>query len=119
MTFPYFRHYAGLNIPIMTSEVVNIRSEHRAFIVDKELIDARKYKGKFGTHPDINVIQECIDSWPDQPVAYSLDMGMTEDGETILIEANDAYALGTYGIDPYNYTKMLILRWKQILGLSI
>lgn len=108
------QHYSGLEIPIMTSEVLRIISEHRAFVVDGELIDARKYKGRFGTHPDLDTINACIAAWDDQPVAYSLDMGVTDDGKTVLIEANDAYSLGTYGLDPYSYAKMLILRWKEI-----
>lgn len=114
-----FQHYAGLNVPIMTSEVLNIISEHRAFVVDGELIDVRKYRGKFGTHPDLSVINSCIAAWESQPVAYSLDMGVTDDGRTVLIEANDAYSLGTYGLDSYNYTKMLILRWKELVPTPV
>ena len=109
-----FKHYDGIDVPLMTSEVLKIVSEHRAFVADGKILDVRKYKGPYGTHPDLKTIENCIFVWEDQPVAYSLDVAVTEEGKTVLIEANDAYSLGTYGLDPYSYTKMLILRWKEI-----
>lgn len=109
-----FKHYDGLDVPIMTSEVLKIVSEHRAFITDKKIVDVRKYKGAYGTHPKLDMIENCILVWDAQPVAYCLDFGVTDDGKTVLIEANDAYSLGTYGLDSYSYTKMMILRWKEL-----
>lgn len=109
-----FKHYDGIDVPLMTSEVLKIVSEHRAFVVDRKIIDVRKYKGPYGKHPKLDVIENCILVWDAQPVAYSLDVAVTEEGKTVLIEANDAYSLGTYGLDPYSYVKMLILRWKEI-----
>jgi len=109
-----FKHYDSLDMDVIASEVIQILSEHRAFVIDRKIVDVRKYKGAYGTHPKLEVIENSISVWDDQHVAYCLDFGVTHDGKTVLIEANDAYALGTYGLDPYNYTKMLILRWKEL-----
>ena len=64
------------------------------------------------------MIQSCVNSYESAPVAYAIDFGVTDDGRTILIEANDGYSLGPYGFDSYNYTRMMILRWKQIMRLD-
>jgi hypothetical protein len=39
---------------------------------------------------------------------------VTEKADTVLIEANDAFALGAHGIDPVVYSSMLEDRWLQI-----
>ena len=43
--------------------------------------------------------------------------GVTDDGKTLLVEVNDAWALGSYGTPPIPYTEMAINRWKQMVGL--
>ena len=57
------------------------------------------------------------------PVAYSLDVAICREevrepynyNSTRFLEINDAYALGYYGGDVELYTKMLDLRWKEII----
>jgi hypothetical protein len=36
-----------------------------------------------------------------------MDWGVTSDGKTVLIEVNDVYALGCYGLDRLLYASML------------
>jgi hypothetical protein len=45
-----------------------------------------------------------------------LDFGVTSDSRTLLVEANDAFALGAHGIDAVAYAKMLEDRWLEITG---
>jgi len=52
------------------------------------------------------------------PVAYSLDFGVTEDGRTLLVEANDFYFLGCYGLSPLSYALAIADRWKEIVENS-
>jgi len=42
-----------------------------------------------------------------------LDFGVN-DKETFIIEANDAYALGNYGLPAFEYSKMIESRWNEI-----
>ena len=107
-------NYSGM----LTKTKVGIVSEFRCFIIKGEVYDCRKYKGEFSAVPDFNMIQSCVNSYESAPVAYAIDFGVTDDGRTILIEANDGYSLGPYGFDSYNYTRMMILRWKQIMRLD-
>jgi hypothetical protein len=52
------------------------------------------------------------------PIACALDFGVSADGRTLLIEANDAFALGAYGLDAVVYANMLEDRWLQIVGMG-
>jgi hypothetical protein len=36
----------------------------------------------------------------------------------LLIEANDAFALGAYGLDAVTYASMLEDRWLELVGLT-
>jgi hypothetical protein len=116
--FKYVDEHQGWDTKVFSSEVVKIVSEFRCFVIKGEVYDCRKYKGEFSSVPDFDLIQECVDAYKTAPVAYSIDFGVLDDGRTILIEANDGYSLGPYGFDSYNYTRMMILRWKQIMRLD-
>jgi len=99
---------------VLLSPRINIVSEWRGFIVDDELVDAEHYKGNFRLAPDYYKIENNIKSWKDRPVAWSCDMGITDKGETIIVECNDVLALGWYGVHPSIAGRMLIARWDQI-----
>jgi hypothetical protein len=116
--FQYVDEEDGWNTRVFSSEVIKIISEFRCFIIKGEVYDCRKYKGEFSATPDFEIIKECVNQYKSAPVAYALDFGVTDKGETILIEANDGYSLGPYGFDSYNYTRMMILRWKQLMRLD-
>jgi len=116
--FQYVDEICGFQVKVFSSEVVKIISEFRCFVIRGEIYDCRKYKGEYSAVPDFNFIQECVDAYENAPVAYGIDFGVTDKGETILIEANDGYSLGPYGFDCYNYTRMMILRWKQLMRLD-
>jgi hypothetical protein len=61
------------------------------------------------------MIQKYYD---ESPVSYTLDVGLIQVGkglyETILIEINDFWAIGGYGLDGRTYVRMLIDRFQQI-----
>jgi len=117
--FQYVDEMDEWNTKVFSSEVIKIDSEFRCFVINGEIYDCRKYKGEFSAVPDFKVIQECVDAYKSAPVAYAIDFGVTDKGETILIEANDGYSLGPYGFDSYNYARMMILRWKEIMRVDL
>lgn len=43
-----------------------------------------------------------------------MDFGLTDDGRTLMIEVNDGYALGCYGLLYVNYAKLLSARWAEL-----
>ena len=111
-----FLHTDDLEMEIMASDVVKFVSEYRTFVIDGHAYDCRKYSGDHRITPDFNFIDETIKAYKSAPVSYGIDFGVTDKGETMLVEANDGYSLGTYGFDCYNYVRMCILRWNQLLN---
>jgi hypothetical protein len=103
------------NFKILTSEVVDMISEYRCFINRGKLVGMKHYLGDFKVFPNVNIIEECISSYSNPPISYTMDFAITDKNQTILIEINDAWSIGSYGLDPIIYTKLLIDRWIQIL----
>lgn len=47
--------------------------------------------------------------------AYSIDLGVTADGQTLLVEVNEGYTLGGYGLASVVYARFLETRWEQFV----
>lgn len=105
------------NRKIWCSEPVKILSEYRCFVRYNKLIDAKRYKGDFRLFPNFNVVENCIQDYTNQPAAYTLDFGVTDDNRTVLIEVNDCFAMGSYGLTPVDYAKMISTRWSQLVDI--
>ncbi len=101
---------------VYCSEVVHFRSEWRAFVRYGNVVDLRHYKGNWRRYPDSGFIEECIQSFKDQPAAYGIDFGVTKDGRTLLVEVNDGYSLAPYGLDSIEYARLLAARWCELTG---
>lgn len=104
----------GDELRIITSSVVNFVSEYRVFVAEENIIDCRKYSGDYSVTPDFDFIRETIGNYKSQPIAYAIDFGVTDNGDTMLIEVNDGYGVGTYGLDGREYVRMSILRWNEL-----
>jgi hypothetical protein len=97
---------------VWASEVVDFASEHRAFVLRGELLDVRRYKGDWSLAPDRRVIEEA--TWSSAPAACCVDFGVTRDGRTLLVEANDGFAFGSYGLATKSYVRMIAARWLEL-----
>lgn len=110
------------NYEVYCSKKLDIVREWRGFYYYDNIIDLRPYNGdwKYNYNPEvIESALKAFNTWEDRPVACSLDFAVikTKDGgtETIFLEANDAYALGNYGLHHIQYAKLISARWAQIL----
>ena len=94
----------SFDYPIWISEVVEFIAEWRCFVLDGRVLDVRPYTGDYHT--------QC---WKDAPIAYGLDIGVTSDGRTLVVEVNDGYALGNYGLSPLKSINFHKARWKELV----
>ena len=101
--------------PIWISEVVEFIAEWRCFILNGSVLDVRFYTGDYHAQFDATVIDEAIASWEDSPAAYGLDIGVTRDGRTLIVEVNDGYSLGNYGLSPMKAIKFYKARWQEMV----
>ena len=110
------------NYEVICSEVVDIKAEWRGFIYYDKMVELRPYKGDWHYYFNPAIVDKAMElfaSWKERPFACSLDFAVVKDErgveKTIFLEANDAYALGCYGLDPIKYAKLVSARWSQIL----
>ena len=111
---------------VFVSEPINILGEWRCFIYYDEIMDIRPYGALIGKesylhHYDTNIVKKMIESFKQmdgRPNACSMDICLTDSGDTLLLEMNDAYSLGCYGLDDINYAKFISARWSQLLNVT-
>ena len=80
------------------------------------ILSVRPYKGDWRKHYDYRVIENAVKEFTSAPAGYAIDFGLTDDGRTLLIEVNDGYALGCYGLFYIDYAKLLSARWAELTG---
>jgi hypothetical protein len=115
----YAKYDVKHDTKILISETVNFISEYRCFVLNGEMVGCKNYKGDFRVTPNFSIMESAIKDYKEQPVAYSIDFGVTDEGATLLIEMNDAYGLGSYGLDKNIYCRLLEARWDEIIKNSI
>ena len=88
---------------------------------EADIVSIDHYDGDAAVALDRVVVTQAVADYRqsgEAPAAYGIDFGVLESGETALIEANEGYALGAYGISGAAYTEMMFARWAQLLASS-
>jgi hypothetical protein len=124
IVFRQFRDMIGTahvppDAPVICSDVVEFVSEYRAFVLDSKILGLRHYKGEFRVFPDPGVIDAAVEAYRPSPRAYGIDFGVTVEGKTLLVETNEAYSLGCYGLTPLLYSTFLERRWTELTGTTL
>ncbi len=104
--------------PVIVQEVIGLMTEWRASILRGKVLNIAHYKGDPLVFPDVNVIRDAISCFEDAPVGYGMDWAVTDDARTILVEVNDGFALGNYGVRGHHYTALIECRWRELMGLD-
>lgn len=103
-------------VPVWISEPVEFVAEYRSLILRDEIQDVRRYKGDWSKAPPRR-IEEAVERMKGKaPRAYCLDWGITSDGRCLLVEMNEGFSFGPYGLHPVTYAKMLSARWYELAG---
>jgi len=110
----YFNHLPD-DTKILTSEVVNFVSEYRTYIINGTIKGIKHYIGDYFIYPDPQRVKEMVATYKSAPAGYSLDVGITDKGETLLVECNDGWSLGNYGLDDTIYSNLLAARWRELM----
>jgi len=102
--------------PCYVCEPIDIVSEFRVYVLDGEILGVKHYYGDWSVVPDKAFIKEVVKNYKPCPIAYGVDIGVTKDGASFVIEANDGCNLGNYGLDYIHFGEMLVSRWFEIMG---
>lgn len=101
--------------PVWVSEPVEFVAEYRAMSLYRQIVGCRLYKGDWSKVPDKDIVEAGQKAMGRKaPNAFCLDWGVTADGRTLLVEMNDGYSFGHYGLSPVSYARMLSARWFQM-----
>ncbi len=92
---------------VWCAEPVKFLAEWRCFVRYGEILGVHWYHGDWRSHFDPSVIERTIASYNSAPAGYAADFGVTDRGETLLIEVNDGYSIGSYA-------QLLSSRWAQL-----
>jgi hypothetical protein len=110
----YFFNDITDDTPVLVSDVIDIISEYRCYVLKGDLKGIKWYIGDIRIFPDVKVIDAAIADYNSAPLAYVIDFGITKDGETVVVECNDAWSVGNYGLNDTTYANMLLTRWLEI-----
>jgi hypothetical protein len=100
--------------PILAQESVNMVSEWRLFVLKCDIIGIGHYKGDPLSFPDAGFMKSALSQYTNPIAAHSMDFAVLSDGHSALIELNDGYSLGHYGLPPIRYARMVEARWNQV-----
>ena len=103
--------------PVLVQEPLDLRSEWRAYVLRNRIVHVARYAGDPLSFPDPIRLDAALSAFENPPVAFGMDWGITAKGETVLIEVNDAVALGNYGLEGRLHTAMIEARWRQLMSL--
>ena len=100
---------------VICSEVVSFISEYRVFVIRGEIVGMKHYKGNCGVFPDFEIVKNAVKKYGSWQAGYGIDFGVTDSNKTLLVEINDGYSLGCYGLDPLIYAALLEARWNELV----
>jgi hypothetical protein len=106
------------DVPILLQGFVEFVSEWRASVLRDRIVHVGYYRGDPLLFPAADCMRSALDAFHDRPIACAMDWGVTRSGETLLVEVNDAYSLGNYGVRGPEYTAMIEARWRELMGLK-
>ena len=104
--------------PVWISEPVRFVSEWRFYVRDRQIIGRGRYDSDGADdapEPDSEVVESGIRAFGAKH-PYAIDFGVLADGQTALVEVNDAWAIGLYGhaMSQRDYVNFLWARWEGI-----
>jgi ATP-grasp domain, R2K clade family 2 len=74
----------------------------------------RLYRGDWAVHYDPQVIRAAVAAYKSAPASYAIDFGLTDTGKTLMVEVNEGYSIGCYGLFSTEYAQFLSARWAEI-----
>jgi len=109
---------ASDNTELACSEEVHWKTEHRIYVVEGGIVGIRHYLGDSNISPDHKQVDQAVSTFEssgEAPAGYGIDFGVLENGQTALVEVNDGYSLGSYGLEDHHYANLIIARWHQLM----
>lgn len=129
LNYKYFQDIALKDIECFVSDLITIKSEFRVYIQNNKVINSKQYAGDYHFYLDNkcwNFIEGvCLPELKKQNInTLSLDIGINIGSDykssdyiitPFVIECNDAYAIGNYGLDNDVFVEFLETRFNELV----
>ncbi|MCB9598174.1 MAG: ATP-grasp domain-containing protein [Sandaracinaceae bacterium] len=110
---------ASRGTPVWCAEPIEIVAEHRAYVVEGQVVAVAQYDGSPRPAPSAWIdatLQQLIDGG-EAPAGFAIDVATKPGGEPVLMECNDGFALGQYdGVSNASYVDLVCARWRELVG---
>lgn len=103
--------------PCWFSDPVEFVSEYRCYVLDGQILSVCRYRGDWSVAPSKVVVEGAVKAYAlsgEAPRGYAMDFGVTDQGKTLLVEVNDGFALGNYGLVDIAYARLIEARWEEL-----
>lgn len=101
------------------SDPITLIAEWRCYILNRQVVGISRYDDNDTEYDlDIEFVNKMVNEYNSQPIGYSLDIGKLDNGELLLVEANDGYSLGYYKwgtMKQDTYLTLITKRWQEII----
>jgi hypothetical protein len=105
------------DLPVYFSDPFPFVSEWRCYVVEGEMVQMCYYRGDAFCFPDPEIprrILMAMQEAGEAPISFGIDVGVGLDGGTYLVEVNDGFALGNYGLPSIPYAHLIETRWREL-----
>jgi hypothetical protein len=113
----YTNNYDG---QLSVQEIVEFESEYRVYVHrDRGVLGVKHYLGDPYIIPQKSFVDKIVNSAGKnlKENSYSLDIGIDKNNKNYLIEINDGWAIGNYGLSPKDYYSFIKTRWLQLTNI--
>lgn len=87
----------------LMSDYIDMVAEFRVFVMQGMILDVRRYCGDMFVLPSERSLKEMIHSYKSAPPSYTLDVAVTANGDTVVIEVHPFVSCGLYGFTQEHY----------------
>lgn len=106
---------------MQVSQLIDIESEWRVFVFHGEIKHLANYSGNCTIFPSVERIKEMIKCYQSAgaPIAYTIDVGITSDEKTVVIECHRFFSCGLYGFNDYSVIPyMFSQEWHEMKNIN-
>jgi len=100
--------------PVWLCTAIDFVSEYRVYLIGDEILGAHFYRGDWSVAPSRKEVEAMVTAWKSKPASCTIDVGVDTEGRTLLVEVNDGYSVGNYGMICTSYARMLEARWQEL-----
>lgn len=104
----------AFDVPVWVSDKIDLVAEWRCFVRYNTIAGVKMYRGDWRQKFAPDIVEAIPKAYQNAPKGYAFDVGVTKQGETVLVEVNDGFSLGYYGLFYIDYAKLLSARWAEL-----